>query len=406
MQKDVSLPPKHPPPSSLRLFASLFQVTPATISSLWNLLRFEVWSSPKASTAASEAEVKAYNKVALDLGTCEFLSHSFRSLFDILRPSLLTSYPPTRVCMSKDCTAHRASDTTRTLTDPRTHKARLFTLREGALPIYTTSLYCRACHRRYHRSYSVQNVNISQHCFISSDLLEFSAVSKTQEVLSLTNCSRKYSRSIGLLNASVLNNLTAHMDTFQAYLSSKTNFHWQSSMQLLQTDVLNGFFLYSLLLDHAEQRSTRVLDHNAPSQKDRLQPVLQARNARMEGFGLEEYTHACNLCYIVFLDDEGNLVKIQAAACNGHTTGHPCCAVHGCKEPLLTLRQRFCATHTYLNNICAVTDCQLPIESRHLTCGSPDHRVLENAYFQQGKALSRLRKCLNNTPGHSQGKDS
>ena len=99
-------------------------------------------------------------------------------------------------------------------------------------------------------------------------------------------------------------------------------------------------------------------------------------------------------------------VKIQAAVCDGHTTGHPCCAVHDCKEPLLTLRQRFCATHTYLNNICAVTDCQSPIETEHLTCRSPDHRALENAYFKQGKALSRLRKRLNNTPGHSQGKDS
>ncbi|PPQ87549.1 hypothetical protein CVT26_010640, partial [Gymnopilus dilepis] len=385
MQKDVSLPPKHLPPSSLRLFASLLQVTPATISSLWNLLRFEVWSSPKASTAASEAEVKAYNKVALDLGTCEFLSHSFRSLSDILRPSLLTSYPPTRVCMSKDCTAHRASDTTRTLTDPRMHKARLFTLREGALPIYTTSLYCRACHRRYHHSYSVQNVNSVREYY--GGVPDIILMSKTQEVLSLTNCSRKYSRSIG--------------PTYCPKPTSTGN----PPCNFFKPTSLTGSFStasYSTMQSSDPPGSLTTMR----SQKDRLQPVLQARNARMEGFGQEEYTHACDLCYIVFLDDEGNLVKIQAAACNGHTTGHPCCAVHDCKEPLLTLRQRFCATHTYLNNICAVTDCQLPIESRHLTCGCPDHRVLENAYFQQGKALSRLRKHLNNTPGHSQGKDS
>ena len=91
MQKDISLPPKHLPPSSLRLFASLLQVTPATISSLWSLLRFEVWSSPNATTVATEAEVKAYNKVALDLGTCECSLHSFHSLSDILHLSIQTS---------------------------------------------------------------------------------------------------------------------------------------------------------------------------------------------------------------------------------------------------------------------------------------------------------------------------
>jgi hypothetical protein len=69
-------------------------------------------------------------------------------------------------------------------------------------------------------------------------------------------------------------------------------------------DVWNGFFLYSLLLDHAEHKSILELDHNASSQMQRLRPALQARTCQMRGTGQEEWNHACELCSWVYTDED------------------------------------------------------------------------------------------------------
>jgi len=69
---------------------------------------------------------------------------------------------------------------------------------------------------------------------------------------------------------------------------------------------MNAFFLYSLLLDKAERGSVLLLNHNLKF-RERLMPALAERNKQMEGIGQESYTHACDLCYIVFRDDNGNL---------------------------------------------------------------------------------------------------
>lgn len=95
------------------------------------------------------------------------------------------------------------------LKEPVSHKAALFTLREGVLPIYVTSLYCRgtliiiyclymplrvilACNESYHHNFSVPKgsqirtyytgvpdvIQVATHYFMDSPLLEFIAVSK------------------------------------------------------------------------------------------------------------------------------------------------------------------------------------------------------------------------------------
>lgn len=120
-------------------------------------------------------------------------------------------YPPTRVCRDDQCINYRRDDSLkiRTLTDPVTHKATLFTLNEGPLPVYTTSFYCKgtslhihedictkftykACNRRYHHNYSTHAdsdtreyygsvpdvIQVVQHSFMESSLLEFYIVSK------------------------------------------------------------------------------------------------------------------------------------------------------------------------------------------------------------------------------------
>lgn len=115
-------------------------------------------------------------------------------------------YPPNRVCTTPDCPRFHSSNTVKMLTEPVTHKATLFTLREGSLPIYTTSFYCRGgffqlhpdvrlrkyalgCNRRYHHNYSVHNksgsrdyyggvpqyIQVAKHFFMDAPLLEFFA---------------------------------------------------------------------------------------------------------------------------------------------------------------------------------------------------------------------------------------
>lgn len=102
---------------------------------------------------------------------------------------------------------YRSDETILTLAEPVSHKATLFTLSEGAIPIYTTSLYCRGmclsfnsvktiihtesqgCNRRYYHNYYVHKqsstrtyyggvpdeLQVAEHYFVESSLLEFFA---------------------------------------------------------------------------------------------------------------------------------------------------------------------------------------------------------------------------------------
>lgn len=70
-------------------------------------------------------------------------------------------------------------------------------------------------------------------------------------------------------------------------------------------DIWNGFFLHSLLLDHAEHRTILKLNHHAPSQLLHLQPTLCSQNLQMRGTGQEEWSHACDLCCWVYTDENG-----------------------------------------------------------------------------------------------------
>lgn len=85
---------------------------------------------------------------------------------------------------------------------------------------------------------------------------------------------------------------------------------------------------------------------------------------------------------------------MQSAVCDGDTIGHRCCRVHDCKVPLSTNKHRFCPTHDHLKTQCAVTDCSVQISPGFRTCDNVEHRALEKAYFQRGKALFQLRARL------------
>lgn len=70
-------------------------------------------------------------------------------------------------------------------------------------------------------------------------------------------------------------------------------------------DVLNGFFLYSLLLDKAERNWCLTLPHDARTQVDRLHDTLLERNQATEGIGQESYPHICDVCCHVEVAEDG-----------------------------------------------------------------------------------------------------
>lgn len=78
---------------------------------------------------------------------------------------------------------------------------------------------------------------------------------------------------------------------------------WDQRLQMKVDDVWNGFFLHSLMLDHAERDNILELEHHVSSDMRRLQPALRARTWRMRGTGQEEWNHTCDLCAWHYMDE-------------------------------------------------------------------------------------------------------
>lgn len=114
-----------------------------------------------------------------------------------------------------------------------------------------------------------------------------------------------YNHTLAIHCPHIINNKLASATTFHHQVQSPID--WQSSLKMRPDNVMNGFFLYSLLLNQAECCSGLLLPHDAADQKECLQPALEEWNAATEGIGQENYAHACELCFIVFLDSNGEI---------------------------------------------------------------------------------------------------
>lgn len=125
--------------------------------------------------------------------------------------------------------------------------------------------------------------------------------------LSSLNCSKIYNECLGFLHSHIANQKKAYLETF--HLFERPFLRWQTSLDIRDEHILNGFFLYSLLLDKAERGTRLWLIHDESSQKDRLKAALAERNKLMEGIGQENYMHACSLCFIVDENEAGELSK-------------------------------------------------------------------------------------------------
>ena len=131
---EPTVPPLLLPTNIAAILAQAISVDLETIGSYWSILKDTIWtiSAALGGVSPSKAEISAYNMHALSLGTCEL------NCYHVRPPLMYFSayrhlYPPVRICMH----CHGP------LKEPVPHKAALFTLREGVLPISVTSLYCR-----------------------------------------------------------------------------------------------------------------------------------------------------------------------------------------------------------------------------------------------------------------------
>jgi hypothetical protein len=118
--------------------------------------------------------------------------------------------------------------------------------------------------------------------------------------MSSMNCARVYSYALAQRHAYISNNRRAFYATLPQAFDEE--FSWQFTLRMRDADVLNGFFIYSLLLEKAEHNSSLVLPHDE-QQRIRIDVALSERNKEMEGIGQEAYPHACDLCFIVIGDD-------------------------------------------------------------------------------------------------------
>jgi len=111
------------------------------------------------------------------------------------------------------------------------------------------------------------------------------------------NCARIYNHALAVRYPHIVHNKLAFPDIYHHYCRPERE--WQCSLWLRSEEMLNGFFIYSVLLENAERHTCLMVNHDATSQRLRLEPALAERNEAMEGVGQENYPHACDSCFLV-----------------------------------------------------------------------------------------------------------
>lgn len=81
---------------------------------------------------------------------------------------------------------------------------------------------------------------------------------------------------------------------------------------------------------------------------------------------------------------------------DGVTVGHPRCNVDQCTNRLRSPRDRFCAAHDSERHVCAIHGCRTSPTDGRRTCNTPEHRHVEEERRQQGQAIFRLQRRLDN----------
>ncbi|KAJ7323513.1 hypothetical protein DFH08DRAFT_787851 [Mycena albidolilacea] len=379
-----SCPPPTLPANIHKFLKACFDIADETAKLAWAIFGDLVWTFEPSLEEQKANRIK-HAKLFLQYG----IEHQI---------GVYSLSPPTRVCLDPKCCRPLHSDASvlrdRELGEPKDHRITVFTLELGAMPGYSTSLYCRNCNTRYYPNYYVHEqattrtyyllpdipefIQSAEHFYTGADLCELFTNMMVTACTSATNCACIYNTSIS-------------KDALRPYLPSD----WLS-FEMDVDDVFNCFFLNALLLDHHEHQQILELRHDTPSQAERLRLALEARNICMAGPGQEEWNHVCSLCCYMYEDLDGRWLYLRSTVTDGLTMGHYCCLVADCQNRLHSVTDLFCFEHQILQN---VTTCNAPIQPGFRTCQLAEHRDMELYHYQRGKAMFQLRDRLQRAKG-------
>ncbi|KAF8580189.1 hypothetical protein K439DRAFT_1267774, partial [Ramaria rubella] len=280
------------------------------------------------------------------------------------------------------------------LCEPMTHAATFFTWAFGLIPAYTTSTYCQGCLTRYHLTCFVRDdirtyyttdilsssapIQISTHYFVDQMLCEWFADSMTLAWTSGQNCSNLYNK-----------------DAKRLPWSDALPLAFPTRFVINGKDVWEAFTINALMEWHRDHGTLLQVPHRAAEPHICWYDAVQARNQAMVGPGQPAWNHACNVCMKHLKDDNGRIYAVyRSAVTDGISLGHPCCAVHDCKEALPTSKHHFCTQHSLHINVCAVEVCSSLVKSGLRTCRDPTHSAAETRYKEHGTAMFQLRQRL------------
>ncbi|KAJ7587809.1 hypothetical protein C8J56DRAFT_942650, partial [Mycena floridula] len=333
-------------PAAIQLFLSdACKMSLELVNETWDILKSLVW----AWKTTLPSTIRSFE----DFGYKQGLA--LRSL-----------YPPSHLCTTAAC-SRRANGTL--LKKAEQHQAILYTLEQGAIPVWSVHLYCDECKINYHHKFSVKDevatyydgipeiVQIGEHRFAERKVVNIWITLMVVSWTSATNCARFY-------NTTLLG-------------TKEPPEGWQFTFPLSTKHVWEGFMLLTLLEDVNSRGSVLSISHSG-ERKDRYTAAAEERNQRMREYAQPELLHYCSKCVRFYHGPDGEVNrKVSADVTDGVTLGHPCCASFNCHVPLGNNRHIYCSEHNHLNNICAIVGCSNLILPDHKTCSDPAHQAVE-----------------------------
>ncbi|KAF8587176.1 hypothetical protein K439DRAFT_1614479 [Ramaria rubella] len=325
---NYSNPPQCLPTTIHNLLKQALELDDTTTQVCWSALKELAWSQDP--NMPSTPDLVALLPI--------FLRHG-----GPLGIALIELFPPTCVCLLTTCPNYsQSADDAPYLAEPSSHKATVFTLVHGSLPMRTFSTYCQGCLTSYHHDFYVSQgihtyynidtpmIQVSTRFFINGILCEHFILQMNLAWTSASNCANIYNEAVQL------------HPWFHILPQN-----WPAKFTLDYELVAEAFIIYSLRERHR--------------------------------------TH----------DENGDIIAVyHAVVTDGISLGHPCCGVHDCKEPLASNADRYCQVHGDLSNKCAVVKCHADPNEGYRTCSILSHRAAKEHYKARGKAMFQLKHRL------------
>ncbi|KAJ7510345.1 hypothetical protein B0H11DRAFT_1702034, partial [Mycena galericulata] len=294
-----------------------------------------------------------------------------------------TIAPPISFCPRPSCDSHKLGEESRV-------EARLFTLRRGILPVFSTSLYCHRCSTRYYHNYSVEKASgpNARNMYYTSDVPSIIHVTDTCFVE--TPLCIYFEMQMAISQGGIARVYNTALTNSDSIPNSSRLIH-----ELTGELVLDSFLFHAILRDKSRRREILSVPH-ANYQNHRLDEALAERNYRFAGTGQPQWPHACDGCMKVYQGEDDQWYRMTAGVHDGITVRHVCCSVHDCTEPLPTQRSLFCHTHRDRIKICCIHGCKAEAEAGFRTCTLPAHREFQKETDLRNTAMFQLHARLRN----------